>query len=262
MARAERLQKILSRAGVASRRAAEELIAAGRVTINGKVATLGESADPDADSIAVDGKPLPTVIERVAIALHKPSGYVTTTRDERGRRTVMELVPPIPGLHPVGRLDYSTEGLLLLTNDGALTLAITHPRHEVEKTYLATVEGVPDQAALRTLREGVDLEDGRTAPAQAKLTRRVGGNAILSITVHEGRNRQVRRMLEAVGHPALRLTRVAIGPIRLGDLKTGHWRSLSPDEVEWLRSAAPGAANPDQQGLQGGPGDSRRKPSP
>lgn len=206
--------------------------------------------DPETDRILVDGRPLPAAPERVTIALHKPSGYVTTTRDERGRRTVMELVPAVPGLHPVGRLDYATEGLLLLTNDGALTLAITHPRHQVEKTYLATVEGVPDEADLRALRTGIELADGRTAPARVELERRVAGGAVVRITLHEGRNRQVRRMFEAIGHPVRRLVRVAIGPIRLGDLKPGHWRPLSPDEVEWLRNAASSAANPE------------RKPSP
>ena len=262
MGKPERLQKILARAGIASRRGSEELITAGRVSVNGQVATLGASADSECDEIAVDGKPLAERPDLVAIALHKPSGYVTTTRDERGRRTVMELVPQVAGLHPAGRLDYATEGLLLLTNDGELTLAITHPRHQVEKTYLATVEGVPDEAALRVLRTGVSLDDGRTAPAQATLKSRGAAGAVVSITVHEGRNPQVRRMLETIGFPVRRLVRVAIGQIRLGDLKPGQWRSLSPSEVEWLRKAAPSAETPPQQGIQGVPGDPSRKPSP
>ncbi|MBM3270833.1 MAG: rRNA pseudouridine synthase [Candidatus Sericytochromatia bacterium] len=234
----QRLQKILSRAGIASRRHAEELIAAGRVTVNDLVATLGSSADPDRDRIAVDGAPI-SFPERVCIALHKPSGYVTTVRDDRGRRTVMALVPAMPGLHPVGRLDYGTEGLLLLTNDGALTLAITHPRHEIAKTYLATVVGVPDAAALRALAEGVGLADGLTAPARARVESTVPGGAVVSLELHEGRNRQVRRMLEAVGHPVRRLIRTAVGEIRLGDLQPGQWRTLTPDEVEWLSKSVP-----------------------
>ncbi len=238
MASLQRLQKILSRAGVASRRAAEELITAGRVTVNDRIATLGASADPETDRIAVDGAPI-SFPERVAIALHKPSGYVTTVKDDRGRRTVMDLVPPAAGLHPVGRLDYATEGLLLLTNDGALTLALTHPRHEVDKTYLATVVGVPDQADLERLSSGIQLEDGRTAPAEARLEGTAPGGAIVSLVLHEGRNRQVRRMLEAVGHPVRRLVRTAIGPVRLGDLQPGRWRALSPDEVEWLSKSTP-----------------------
>jgi pseudouridine synthase len=239
MGQRERLQKVLSRSGVASRRSAEALIVAGRVTVNGHVAQLGSSADPERDRIAIDGKPLLQPPERIAIALHKPAGYVTTVRDDRGRRTVMVLAPDVPGLHPVGRLDFTTEGLLLMTNDGDLTLAVTHPRHQVEKTYLATVDGVPNEAALRALREGVDLDDGRTAPADAHVAGRDGGRAVVSLTLREGRNRQVRRMLETVGHRVRRLVRVSIGPIRLGGLKPGQWRALSPDEVEWLRKMAP-----------------------
>ena len=231
----ERLQKILSRAGVASRRAAEELIQQGRVTVNGKPAELGSSADPAADQIEVDGKPLPARPRPVVLALHKPSGYITSRDDERGRRTVMELVPVIPGLHPVGRLDYMTEGLLLLTNDGDLTIAVTHPSHSVDKLYLATVVGVPDVKTLDRLESGIELDDGRTAPAKARLEAEIPGGAVVALEIHEGRNRQVRRMFEALGHPVRRLVRVAVGPIRLGDLKTGQWRELTEDEVEWLR---------------------------
>ncbi len=237
MSAPERLQRILARSGVASRRAAEALIVSGRVTVNGEIVqVLGARADPGRDDIRVDGAPLPDPGHLVLIALHKPAGYVTTRHDEHGRRTVMDLVPAIPGLHPVGRLDFDTSGLLLLTNDGALTLAITHPRHELSKVYLATVAGVPDAEALARIRSGVELEDGWTAPAEASVERVVRGGSVVRLVLHEGRKRQVKRMLAAVGHPVRQLIRISVGPLTLEGLASGAWREVSVKEVESLRS--------------------------
>ena len=233
-AEGDRLQKVLARAGVASRRVCEDLIAEGRVTVNGGVAELGRRVDPAADVIEIDGALVPLAPGLVHYLLNKPAGVVTTAADTPGRPTVVELVPSEPRVFPVGRLDADTEGLLLLTNDGELTHRLTHPSFGVEKEYLASVAGDPSPAALRTLREGVDLDDGRTAPAKVA---RVGAG-LLRVTIHEGRNRQVRRMCEAVGHPVVRLVRSRIGPIADRRLRPGEWRPLSPAEVRALAAAA------------------------
>lgn len=221
-AEGERLQKILARAGIGSRRACEELIAAGRVRVNGEVAVLGDRADPDADVIEVDGVRIGTRQGLVYYLLNKPRGVVSTASDPQGRPTVVDLVPRRPRVYPVGRLDADTEGLLLLTNDGDLAHRLTHPSYGVEKEYLAEVAGTPSRGALRRLREGVELDDGPTAPATVSLV----GDHLLRIAVHEGRNRQVRRMTAAVGLPTLRLVRVAIGNYRLDGLAPGQWRVL------------------------------------
>jgi 23S rRNA pseudouridine2605 synthase len=231
----ERLQKVLARHGVGSRRACEELISAGRVAVNGEVADLGRRVDPSLDRVTVDGTPIGVRPGLVYYLLNKPAGVVSTASDPQGRPTVMDLVPDQTRVHPVGRLDADTEGLLLLTNDGELTFHLTHPRFGVEKEYLVVVEGAPKRGILRHLREGVLLDDGPTAPARVAL---VAPNA-LRITVHEGRNRQVRRMCEAVGHPVRRLVRTRIGPLRVGGLAPGEWRQLAPHEVWALRQAAP-----------------------
>ncbi len=198
---AERLQKILARAGVGSRRVCEDLIEEGRVTVNGIVAQLGDRANAERDEIAVDGVPIGTREGIVVYLLNKPAGVITTASDPHGRPTVVDLVPERPRVVPVGRLDADTEGLLLLTNDGTLTHRITHPSFGVEKEYLAEVRGRPSRGALRQLREGVELEDGITAPAKASLIH----DSTIRLVIHEGRNRQVRRMCEAVGHPVERL---------------------------------------------------------
>lgn len=225
----ERLQKRLARAGVASRRAAEALIAAGRVTVNGEVATLCQGVLPS-DEVRVNGALVdPAVPERVTFALYKPAGYVTTAQDEYGRRTVLSAMPRVPGLHPVGRLDKDSEGLLLLTTDGELTLTLTHPRYGHEKAYRAWTTGEPGEAELRALEQGVPLEDG---PAQALSARPAPGGAL--VTLGEGRNRQVRRMLEAVGHPVTRLLRYRIGGLWLGDLGPGEYRELSGRDLHDL----------------------------
>jgi 23S rRNA pseudouridine2605 synthase len=229
----ERLQKILAQAGLGSRRTCEELIAEGRVRVNGEVATLGTRADPEHDAIEVDGAIVGVRQGLVHYLLNKPAGVVTTASDPQGRPTVVDLVPAEPRVYPVGRLDADTEGLLLLTNDGELAHRLTHPSFGVEKEYLAEVEGRPSRGALRRLREGVELDDGPTAPAKASLV----GERTLRITIHEGRNRQVRRMCEAVGHPVVRLVRVRIGSLADRRLSPGDWRPLTQREVRDLERA-------------------------
>jgi len=228
----ERLQKVLARSGVGSRRACDELIAAGRVTVNGEVAGLGRRVDPEHDEIEVDGTLIAVAAGLVHYLLNKPAGVVTTASDPEGRPTVVELVPAQPRVFPVGRLDAATEGLLILTNDGPLAHRLTHPRFGIDKEYVAEVRGAPRPAAVRALRRGVELDDGLTAPAKVSLV----GPSVLRITIHEGRNRQVRRMCEAVGHPVLALERVAFGPLRLDGLATGAHRRLSEREIEGLRA--------------------------
>ena len=233
-----RLQKLLARAGLGSRRVSEGLIAGGRVTVNGQPAGLGRRVHPDSDRVAVDGVPVSVRPGLVHYLLNKPAGVVTTASDPEGRPTVVDLVPAEPRVHPVGRLDADTEGLLLLTNDGELTHRLTHPRFGVEKEYLAHVDGgALRPAELRRLREGVALDDGITAPARVAQPQ----PGMLRITIHEGRNRQVRRMCSAVGHPVLRLVRVRVGPLRDPTLAPGRWRSLTTAEVRRLEVAAAGA---------------------
>ncbi len=237
----ERLQKVLAAAGIGSRRHCEELIADGRVEVNGQTAILGRRVDPATDRVAVDGVAVATAPGLVYYLLNKPAGVVSTASDPQGRPTVVDLVPPEPRVYPVGRLDAATEGLLILTNDGDLTYRLTHPSFGVEKEYLAAVEGTPRPAAVRALRDGVDLEDGRTAPARVSLV----GPDVLRITIHEGRNRQVRRMADAVGHPVRRLVRTRFGPLRGEGLRPGEWRPLTQEEVRTLeRAAAAPAASP------------------
>ena len=234
----ERLQKVLARVGLGSRRHCDELIADRRVTVNGEIAQLGRRVEPSVDRVEVDGVPIgirPGLVYRL---LNKPAGVVTTADDPQGRPTVMSLVPDEPRVFPVGRLDLDTEGLLLLTNDGELTQRLTHPSFGVDKEYLAHVQGDPGRAAVRRLREGVELDDGFTAPAKVARVQ----EGLLRIIIHEGRNRQVRRMCEAVGHPVVRLARSRIGPIVDRSLRPGQWRNLSDGEVHSLAAAAAGVA--------------------
>lgn len=232
---AERLQKIIAAAGLMSRRQAETLIAAGRVSVNGQVAKLGDRADGERDRIIVDGRPLPSVQRKIYLMLNKPTGYVTTLRDPQGRRVVADLVRDLPErVFPVGRLDANTEGLLLLTNDGALAQRLAHPRHKVDKTYLVKVRGLLDEKAARQLRDGVNLEDGPTLPCVLTRVRRTGSNTWFELTLREGRNRQVRRMCAAVGFPVVRLKRIRVGFLELGSLAPGAYRNLSREEVARL----------------------------
>ncbi len=226
-AEGERLQKVMARAGVASRRVCEDYIIDGRVTVNGEPARLGQRIDPEADAVEVDRVPVTLDPTLVHYLLNKPAGVVTTASDPQGRPTVVEMVPDEPRVFPVGRLDLETEGLLIVTNDGTLTHRLTHPSFGVEKEYLAHVEGTPGPKALRTLREGVELDDGMTAPAKASSP----GAGLVKLVIHEGRNRQVRRMCDAVGHPVTRLVRTRIGPVADPKLRPGSWRPLSFEEV-------------------------------
>jgi 23S rRNA pseudouridine2605 synthase len=238
----ERLQKALARAGLGSRRACEELIAAGRVTVDGVVARLGDRVDADRQRIELDGARVVVRDDLVYYLLNKPTGHVSTASDPQGRPTVVDLVPAEPRVFPVGRLDTDTEGLLLLTNDGELTQLLTHPSHGVVKTYLAEVDGVPKASAITGLRTGVELDDGPTAPAAVRVIQRHRGTALVELGIHEGRNRQVRRMCEAVGHPVRRLVRTRIGPVHDDRLRPGTWRPLRTAEVHALyRAATPGA---------------------
>ncbi|MBI4884560.1 MAG: rRNA pseudouridine synthase [Actinobacteria bacterium] len=234
MPQGDRLQKVLAARGWGSRRLCEELIAHGRVTVNGEVAVLGRRVDVEHELVAVDGVPIGVKPGLVYLLLNKPAGVVSTASDPEGRPTVVQLVPGEPRVYPVGRLDAATEGLLLLTNDGELANRLAHPSHGVEKEYLADVEGVVGPGELRRLREGVELDDGMTAPAKASQP----SPGVLRITVHEGRNRQIRRMCEAVGHPVQRLVRVRIGPLRDAQLAPGQWRALTDAEVRALAEAA------------------------
>ena len=236
----ERLQKLLSQAGIASRRAAEKLIAEGRVAINGRVIReMGTKADLSRDEIRVDGRRISTSERRRYILLNKPVGYVTTRSDPERRRTVIDLLHGVREyVYPVGRLDYDTGGLLLLTNDGDLAAMLTHPRHGVERTYEARVAGMPDEDALERLRRGIPLDGHRTLPADVALLnkRRRDQDGFLRLTIREGRNRQVRRMCDAIGHPVRTLTRTRIGPLTDPRLKPGAWRELTLKEVEKLKS--------------------------
>jgi 23S rRNA pseudouridine2605 synthase len=248
-AEGERLQKVLARTGFGSRRVCEDLIFDGRVTVDGEVAILGRRVDPDVAQIFVDGVPIPTMPGLVHYLLNKPAKVVSTAADPEGRPTVVDLVPREPRVFSVGRLDYDTEGLLLLTNDGAFAQMLTHPSHGVEKEYLVEVGGgALSPAALRSLREGVELEDGMTAPARvAELDA-----GLLKIVIHEGRNRQVRRMCEAVGHPVLRLVRMRIGNLADQRLKPGEWRHLTLDEVLALGEVAVKGRQPTRKGSMRG----------
>jgi len=236
----QRLQKLIAAAGIASRRHAEDLISSGKVTLNGKVVTeLGTKADPDKDHIKVNGKlinPKLKAREKTYVLLNKPKGYLSSVSDQEGRPLVVELLPPALGkLHPVGRLDFNTEGLLILTNDGDLTNFVTAARNRVEKVYEVKVKGVPTDGAIARLRRGVTLDDGtRTAPAKIKFLQDTDTNAWYEVLLHQGRNQQVRRMFEMIGHSVVKLRRVRIGFLTDETLKPGYWRYLAPAEVSRL----------------------------
>jgi pseudouridine synthase len=245
-----RLQKILSMAGVSSRRTAETLIRDGRVTVNGRVASvLGAKADPETDDIRVDGRRVRPYIRHRYLLLNKPRGYVTTRRDPEGRRTIMDLLRGVHGyVYPVGRLDYDSEGLLLLTSDGDLAARLMHPASGVERVYDAVVRGVPSEDSLEWLRRGVSIDGRQTAPATVRRGRTVGRGAtqstVITLTLREGRNRQVRKMCARIGHPVRRLTRTRMGPIRLTGLGPGKWRDLTRDEIDALKRLTPSGGPP------------------
>jgi pseudouridine synthase len=261
----ERLQKLIANAGIASRRHAEELITAGEVTVNGKVVReLGTKADPDTDQIKVRGKLINPTLERrekVYVLLNKPKGYLSSVSDPEGRPTVRELLPESLGrLYPVGRLDFNTEGLLLLTNDGDFTNFITSARNKVDKVYEGKVKGIPDEKAIERLRRGVTLEDGtRTAPAKIKRVGETENNSWFEILLHEGKNQQIRRMFDLIGHSVIKLRRSRIGSLRDDELKPKHWRRLLPEEVKLLmQKRAPARRRPPARSSAAGHGSSRR----
>ncbi|MGB3955239.1 MAG: pseudouridine synthase [Brooklawnia sp.] len=227
-----RLQKVLAQAGVASRRVSEELIAAGRVEVNGKVVTeQGVRVDPERDTIRVDGSRIPPPRRHLYLVLNKPRGVVSTMDDPQGRPTLEQYVPRHQRLFHVGRLDTDTEGLLILTNDGDFANKLAHPSHEVPKTYLAEVEGLLDNKTLRRLEKGLMLDDGPIKPDRVKLVTRAESRSMVQITLHEGRNRIVRRIFDNIGHPVRRLSRISIGPVRLGSLPVGETRELTREEL-------------------------------
>lgn len=241
----ERLQKVLARAGFGSRRASEELIRAGRVTVNGEVAELGRRVDQRGDTVEVDGVVVPLAPGLVYLALHKPAGVVTTARDPQGRPTVLGLVPADPRVFPVGRLDYDSSGLLIMTNDGELANRVAHPRYGVPKTYVAEVRGGADRGVVRRLVRGVELQDGFARAEDASIKASSRGRAVIEVTVHEGRNRLVRRMFEDIGLDVVSLVRTRIGDVRLARLREGDWRNLRPQEVRGLYERTEGEAGPD-----------------
>lgn len=232
-----RLQKYLAEAGIASRRASEELITSGRVVVNGEVATLGMSVDPETDTVLFDGKPVKQEEQLITIMLYKPKGVVSTSDDPQGRKTVQEYVKDIPvRLYNVGRLDINSEGLLLMTNDGELAHRMTHPKFSVQKTYYAICDGKLLPSEVASLVNGVQLDDGMTAPARVTSVHPTqSGDTSFLITIHEGKNRQIRRMLEAVGHRTLRLKRERFGPLHIGEMKPGETRQLTKDELRSLK---------------------------
>lgn len=236
----ERLHKFLARAGVGSRRKCEELISAGLVRVNGQTVTkMGVVIDPENELVEVAGRAIKDQEEKIYILLNKPKGYITTMYDPRGRARVIDLIKNLKTrIYPVGRLDYETEGLLLLTNDGGLAYALTHPSHRIPKTYLAWVDGIPPAEKLSQMAKGVMLEDGFTAPANVCLKGKNKRGAILEIIIHEGRKRQVRRMCDCVGYPLYRLKRINLGFLDLGGLKPGEYRRLTAKEVEKIKKLA------------------------
>jgi 23S rRNA pseudouridine2605 synthase len=230
----ERLQKILARAGVASRRAAEEMMVQGRVTVNGEhVKELGTRADASKDDIRVDGVRVRAAVEPVYLLLYKPKGVITTKKDPGGRPTVMDLVPKIPGLFPVGRLDVGTEGLLIMTNDGAFAQRVSHPSYEVERVYHAKVRGVPTPETMERLRKGLRVDGEQLAVDRVRIIE-AENNSWVEVTLHEGKHHEVRRLLEAVGHPVSKLRRVSIGPVTARGLQAGQFRDLAPREIALL----------------------------
>lgn len=233
----ERLQKFLAHAGIGSRRNCEELILQGKVKVNGQIVNiLGTKINPDTDIVEINNQRIQQKEKMIYVVLNKPAGYVTTSKDPQGRPTVLDLINGVDKrIYPVGRLDYETEGLLLLTNDGELAYRLTHPKYQAKKAYEALVKGIPSNKSLDILRKGVFLDDGLTKPAEVKILRNIGGNTLLELIIHEGKNRQVRRMCKAIKHPVLNLKRTQIGSLSLGALPKGKFRFLAIGEVKGLQ---------------------------
>ncbi len=240
----ERLQKVISRAGLMSRRAAEELISEGRISIDDRIAVLGDRVDPYTQQVLVDGVPIPIAPDLRTYLVNKPLGVISTADDPQGRETVVDLVGGDIRIWPVGRLDADSEGLILVSNDGELTNRVTHPRYGVTKTYTVVVEGLPSKSTVRRLTDGVVLDDGPAASTSAKIVDRSGDTTMIELVMTEGRNREIRRMCDAIGHPVLRLVRTAIGPLADRTLRPGSVRELTPGEVSELYRAAEPAPPP------------------
>jgi 23S rRNA pseudouridine2605 synthase len=233
----DRLQKYMAACGIASRRKCEEIIQEGRVSVNGeKITELGFKVDPTLDKVYVDSKLIALEENKVYIALNKPEGYVSTVKDEKGRETILDIVKVEERVFPIGRLDYNTSGLLLLTNDGDIYNKVIHPREEINKVYIAIIKGIPTDDTVEKFCNGVDIGDYITAKAKFKILDRLEDKCKVAITIHEGKNRQVRKMCESIGHPVLFLQRISVGKIVLGDLKKGHWRYLNENEINYLKN--------------------------
>lgn len=233
----ERLQKYMARCGVASRRRSEEIIASGKVKVNNTVITEpGFKIDFNSDSVEVDGKLIKPEEKKLYIALNKPAGYISSVSDEKGRRTIMELVEVEERIYPIGRLDYDTTGLILLTNDGEIYNKIIHPRMEKNKIYLASIEGFLSSIEIEKLEMGIDIGGYITAPANVKIIREFRNSIDVELTIHEGKNRQIRKMFEAIGHNIINLKRISIGEIKLGNLKEGLWRNLTEKELDYIKN--------------------------
>jgi len=231
-----RLQKFLASCGVASRRKSEELIEDGRVKVNDKIVTkMGIKIDPETDLVCVDGKNIVSEEHKIYILLNKPKGYVTTVREQFNRKKVIDLVDVPFRIFPVGRLDYNTSGLLILTNDGELTYKLTHPKFEIPKTYIARIKGTPSKGKLNNFKDGLRIGNYTTSPAEIKILKKIDGDCLVEITIKEGKNRQVRKMCDAIGHPVLELKRIKMGKINIGYLKVGDWRYLTEKEIKYLK---------------------------
>ncbi|MBZ4662372.1 MAG: rRNA pseudouridine synthase [Caloramator sp.] len=232
----ERIQKYLARCGIASRRKAEELVLQGKVKVNGNVIKEIVTVDTELDVVEVNGKVVKPEENKIYIILNKPTGYITSVKDQFGRKTVVDLVDVKERIFPVGRLDYDTSGLLILTNDGEVANKLMHPSKEIDKVYIAEIEGVPTREEMERFKRGLKIEDYVTAPAKIKLIKQRNKTSIVEVIIHEGRNRQVRKMCSAIGHKVLKLKRVRIGSLELGNLKEGEWRYLNINEIEYLKS--------------------------
>lgn len=233
----ERLQKYIARSGVTSRRKAEELIITGHVMVNGiKITELGTKVDPDKDIVTVDNKKITEVKTFIYIKLYKPEGYVTTVKDQFDRKTVLDLIDIKERIYPIGRLDYNTSGLLLLTNDGELANKLMHPKYHIYKTYVAEIEGQISDISIHRLKDGVEIDDYKTAPAKVKLLKYNYNKSLVQVSIYEGKNRQVRKMFDVIGHNVKSLKRISFGEINLGELKIGSWRNLSIEEIQFLKT--------------------------